>query len=148
MATITLKQEVPTEFALRDGDAKECWAMGFSPEDGVLKSIAMSDYWEAVYLDGEFAAVWGYARESLFSAKAWVWLLTTEVASPHKALFARQSIKNMRRLFERFHEVQAIVHEEYEVSRNWLSWLGFKPLGEIKHYILMTMNKGDFRWHS
>jgi hypothetical protein len=148
LATICAKQEIPAGFILREEDAKECVGFGMSPEQGVFDSIALSDFWEALYVDGEFAGVWGYARGSLFSAQCFVWLLTTNAFTPHKMLMGRQSVKLARHLFTMYHELQAIVHKDYELSLNWLAWLGFSPIAEVGDYLIVRAQKGDFKWHS
>lgn len=148
MAILSVKHEVPEYFKLRAQDAMECTGFGLTPEQGVHRSIELSDTWESYYLDDSFAAVWGYARANLFSAQCFVWLLTTDAVTEHRTLFARQSIKNCRKLFKMFHELQAIVHQDYDLSLDWLMWLGFKPVTDFGDYIMVRCTKEDFQWLS
>lgn len=141
MATISVKKEIPTKFALRRADAEECFALGFKESEAVAKSIGLSDYWDAVYVDGEFAGVWGYRAENLFSTRCWAWLLTTEKSSEHKMLFLRQSLRVMDYLFSRFCEVIVVVHAKHKLAVRWLTWLGFATVETRNDFLFMAAKK-------
>lgn len=148
MATICAKKELPEKFKLREADAAECLAGGFKPEDAVRQSIALSDYYDVLYSEGEFFAAWGYRAYSLFSNRCQAWLLTGEPVDKAPQTFTSISLRALLWLFESFSEVEVLVHNEHRKAMRWLKWLGFEPICFAPGFTIMLIKRGNFKWVS
>ena len=68
---------------LRDSQLHEMQASGISPGHAFDHCIEKSFCAEAAFVDGDIAAVWGAARESLLAEEAYIWMLGTDYVSQH-----------------------------------------------------------------
>lgn len=149
MATICVENKLPDkQIMLRFNDELECRAHGLNGDQAVRESAARSDEVHSVYVDGELAACWGFASQSLFSYRCSAWLLTTPVCYNHKVLFARSSQRCLGYIFERFEEIEVTVYDKYADAMKWLLWLKFKPIGHYRGFTVMLAKKESARWVS
>lgn len=131
---------------LRAADEAECLAAGMTGAEAVKHSVDNSDWYEAVYLNGQLAVVWGYARGSFFTPSCVAWLLTTDLVEEHKVWFAKSSLRCLRYLFETFEEVLIEVHLDHKLARDWLSWLCFDAVSHNNGFMLMKAKRSESRW--
>lgn len=83
-------------------------------------------------VDGEIGCVWGLIEPTMLSQRAYLWLLTTDVAEKHKFLLVRHSQIWVREITRRFEIVGHCVVGDPHAMR-WLKWLGatfFEPEGQ------------------
>lgn len=115
---------------MRLGDRAECEALGFTPLQGLLESLRVSDVATAVRFDGQVAVVCGLAPigrpTALGRPYAHVaWALTGAVVDAHPLAFFRASkrmLVEMRRLSPL---LVAHVDARYTRAVRWLKALGF-----------------------
>lgn len=116
-------------FALREGDTKECLAIGLSPVDAIVQSAEQSVMAYAVFVNQELILTWGFVSKNPLSGIVYPWLLTTPAIEKHKMFFARGSVKARDYLLERYNRLDIIVAAEYLRAHAWLEWLGFSAPG-------------------
>ncbi len=77
-------------------------------------------------VDDQVACVCGVILPSLFSARAYLWMLTTDVADSHTFMLVRHSQMFIQKLLERFEVIAGHTEASQERSIKWLKWLGAK----------------------
>lgn len=114
---------------VRENDARECWAAGFSPAQALARSIAFSDeFWEHKE-DGKVVAMWGFRVRGFLTQTVDAWLLTSEEVSSHKVKFARMTKRWVRDILDRgYASIYIEVHAAYIDAVKWLLWLGFNQV--------------------
>lgn len=85
-----------------------------------------------VLIDGEVAAVFGVARETLLG-EVKIWMITTDLIEKHPIEFLRNSRRFTKSLFSAYGPLVGMVDSDFEKSRRWLRWIGFEEV-----------RKGDF----
>ncbi len=114
---------------VRENDARECRAAGFTPEQALARSIAFSDeLWEHRE-DGKTIAMWGIRLRGFLTQNVDAWLLTSDEVANHKVKFARKTRKWVQDILDRgYASIYIEVHAAYLDSVKWLLWLGFKQV--------------------
>lgn len=148
MAILSVSKELPAIINLRPLDEAECLAGGTTGDSAVRYSAKASDDFFVISIDGQLAAVWGYATESLFSYRCRAWLLTCPILDQHKIKLARSSLRVMGWLFQRFDEVEICVHKKHSVALNWLDWLRFETVAQSPEFLFMVAKKESALWVS
>ena len=120
--------------ALRDGDRREVEALGLSPREALVRSLARSVWADAYLADGEVAALVGLVLQPLVGGTAMPWLLTGRAVDRHRKDFLRLSRTRTRAMAAAHGTLVAHVHADYVQAVRWLGWLGFEiappgPLG-------------------
>lgn len=114
---------------MREADRAECEALGFSPIDALVKSLAVSREAYAMLFDGEPAAVFGVVpmpKVTLVGAeRGRVWALTGRGVDKHKKAFIRWSRRVVTQLLERYELLFNFVDARYVGALRWLASLGF-----------------------
>lgn len=123
---------------LRDGDAMEIAALGFTPLEALDAVLCSSMQAQTVLvLDGQgrgnVAAMRGYAAASLLGDTADLWTFTSRHADGRKVTFMKESRAYVTALQQRFARLRALVALDYPQAVRWLRWLGFED-GEIETY--------------
>ena len=132
---------------LRSADEAECRAGGFPSGAVALEtSIKASDIYVEVRRDGEALAWFGCHAPSLMGSTALLWMLSTPAIEKHKIFAGRESVNFVRRFLELYPVLLAYVHTEHELSRKWLTWLGFRDIEISGDFIWMGLEKKDWRW--
>jgi hypothetical protein len=121
---------------LRDGDRREIEALGVTPHDGLMRSLARSVWADAYLAGGEVAALVGLAVQPLVGGVAMPWLLTGRPVDRHRKAFLRLTRARTREMLAEHGLLVAEVHAEYREAVRWLGWLGFtlappRPLGPL-----------------
>lgn len=128
---------------LREEDAAEVAAGGLTPEQAIRQSIELSTEWfEIKSPEGEVLVYWGYRKDSVISAHAYLWLLSTPAAEKFKVRFARESAKAVEWLFEENYHLTAAVYCEYDRAIRWLEWLGFRRERVLGDFVEMSARRG------
>jgi hypothetical protein len=130
---------------LRDGDRREIEALGFSPLDGLSRSLACSVWADAYLVGGAVAALVGLALQPLLGGVAMPWLLTGRPVDRHRKAFLRLTRSRTRQMLAEHGTLVAEVHADYREAVRWLAWLGFTlapprpigPHGALFHHATM-----------
>lgn len=93
-----------------------------------------------VLIDGEVAAVFGVTKESLLS-DAKIWLITSELINKEPIAFLRASRRFTEELYQAYGPLIGMVDSDFEKSRQWLRWIGFKEVRQ-GDFIVMRYNGG------
>lgn len=93
-----------------------------------------------VLIDGEVAAVFGVAQESLLSDVK-IWLMTTPLIEKNSIAFLRESRRFTQELYKAYGPLIGMVDSDFEKSRRWLRWIGFKEV-RVGEFIVMRYNGG------
>lgn len=110
-------------------DIAEIEAMGFTPREALIYSLAGSTVADCALIDGVPAAMWGLCPRSLIGERALLWMLGTPAVQKNaKALLA------ISRYFAdwaqgRYPVLEALIDSRHEKALRWVRWLGFKPTG-------------------
>ncbi len=75
-------------------------------------------------VDEEIACVWGLIPPTLLSHRAWLWLLTTDIAAQHKFLLIRYSQRYIEQALKEFPEIVGDCLVANKPAQRWLKWLG------------------------
>lgn len=86
-------------------------------------------------IDDEPAAIFGGHAETMLGEPR-LWMLTTPLILKHVVPLLRASRAYVHWMRDRYGPVIGLVDSEFEASKRWLMWIGFK---EIQHgeYIVM-----------
>ena len=108
-------------------DVVEVWAAGrLTPLQGLLRSMEMSIESWTWRVDGEPAAMFGYAVPSLLGEWANPWLLSTPLVRRHPFAFLRLYRAERDRVMAQFPKVVVMVDARHAVCLRWLSWMDFE----------------------
>jgi len=93
-----------------------------------------------VFVEGKPAAVFGGHSETLLG-EARLWMLTTPLIERHQVPLLRYSRRFVKWMYANYGPVIGIVDSDFDKSRAWLRWIGFKEIswGE---YIVMRYSGG------
>lgn len=116
-------------FRLREGDTKECLAIGLTPAEAITSCVGNSVASFIVTVNGELVATWGYVVKNPLSGIGYPWLLTTPEIEKYKMFFARTSCHTRDFLLTRFNRLEVLVAADYLRAQAWLEWLGFSTPG-------------------
>lgn len=91
-------------------------------------------------VDGKPAAIFGGHSETLLG-ECKLWMLTTPLIEGHQIPLLRWSRRYVQWMFLNYGPVIGMVDSEFEISKNWLRWLGFKEVHDGE-YIVMRYSGG------
>ncbi len=91
-------------------------------------------------VDGEPAAIFGGHSETLLG-ECRLWMLTTPLIEQHQVPLLRASKRFVKWMAAHYGPVVGMVDSEFEKSRAWLRWLGFKEVHDGE-YIVMRYSGG------
>jgi hypothetical protein len=116
---------------MRAADAAEVLASGgYRPLEAALVSLAWTRRHGgeayAARIDGQVVALFGVARPSLLSTRAFPWLLTGEGVNRHPIILWRESQAVVADWLERFGELEQQVDARYVQALRWARRLGFE----------------------
>lgn len=77
-------------------------------------------------IDGKLACIWGLIAPTIFSEKAYLWLITTDLIDDHKFIFIRHSQMVISGMLDQFPVIAGHVLWEQSRSKKWLKWLGVR----------------------
>jgi hypothetical protein len=92
------------------------------------------------FVDGEPAAIFGGHSETLLGETR-LWMLTTPLIEKHQVPLLRASKRFVEWMARTYGPVVGMVDSEFEASRNWLRWIGFKEVHDGE-YIVMRYSSG------
>jgi len=118
-----------SEFATKEVEA------GRSLRDFIRRSALV---WIAE-VDEVVACVWGVFTPSLLSDRAYLWLLTTDVAQEHQFLLVRYSQRMVEEILNRYSEIYGHCAIGQDRSIRWLRWLGAEfgePAGLLLPFVI------------
>lgn len=92
------------------------------------------------FVDGVPAAIFGGHSETLLG-ECRLWMLTTPLIEAHQVPLLRYSRRFVQWMAANYGPVVGMVDSEFEVSRNWLRWLGFKEVHDGE-FIVMRYSGG------
>jgi len=91
-------------------------------------------------VDGEPAAIFGGHSETLLG-ECRLWMLTTPLIEDHQVPLLRASKRFVEWMARAYGPVVGMVDSEFEKSRDWLRWIGFKEVRDGE-YIVMRYSSG------
>lgn len=91
-------------------------------------------------VDDQPAAIFGGHSETLLG-ECRLWMLTTPLIEAHQIPLLRASKRFVEWMAATYGPVVGMVDNEFEVSRNWLRWLGFKEVHDGE-FIVMRYSGG------
>lgn len=111
---------------MREADRQEVMASsGSTPHRALMFSLEKSPLaWTAVF-DGQPEVMFGVGDLNILTSTGAPWLLGTDAVDRHFRLFLRQSVDWREKLLGRYSVLRNFVDDRNEVSKRWLSWLGF-----------------------
>lgn len=92
------------------------------------------------YVDGEPAAIFGGHSETMLG-ECRLWMLTTPLIEAHQVPLLRASKRFVEWMARTYGPVIGMVDSEFEKSRDWLRWIGFKEVQD-GDYIVMRYSSG------
>jgi hypothetical protein len=121
---------------LRDGDAREVAALGFTQEEGFAISLGRAVWADAYLVDGEVGAILGFSLSCLLGDRGQPWLMTGEPVNRVRKSFARLARDRISDLRRRYRYLANYVHADYTASLRFMAWLGFtveppQPFGRL-----------------
>jgi len=115
---------------LRPLDERGVQVCGVEPKDALSLSVALSHEHFVYEVDGEVVAAWGYASHGFASSRVYGWLLTSPAVEQYPTRFLRASRRAVDRVLQLFPTMEVSPLKEHRISQMWLTWLGFKFVGE------------------
>ena len=110
----------------READRQEVWASSRStPEQALVKGLAVSSRAWTVFFNGEVAAMWGVSPAAILSSTGVPWLLSSPAVDRHPVTFLRGSRALVDDLHDGYPVLRNYVDARYERCIRWLRWLGF-----------------------
>lgn len=91
-------------------------------------------------VDDEPAAIFGGHSETLLG-EVRLWMLTTPLIERHQVPLLRASKNFVKWMYRNYGPVVGMVDSEFEISRNWLRWIGFKEVHDGE-YVVMRYSGG------
>jgi hypothetical protein len=91
-------------------------------------------------VDGVPAAIFGGHSETLLG-ECRLWMLTTPLIEAHQVPLLRASKRFVQWMAAHYGPVVGMVDSEFEKSRDWLRWIGFKEVHDGE-YIVMRYSGG------
>ena len=111
---------------MREADRTEVWASSRStPHNSLMISLQNSRWAMTALVDGQPEVMWGVADLNILTGTGAPWLLGTDAVEANYRLFLRHSLQWKEKLSEQYQVLMNFVHDENEVSKRWLKWLGF-----------------------
>lgn len=92
-------------------------------------------------IEGKPAAIFGGHSETLLGETR-LWMLTTPLIESHQVPLLRASKKFVQWMARTYGPVVGMVDSEFEKSRNWLRWIGFKEIHD-GDYVYMRYSGGN-----
>lgn len=116
----------PIAARMRDADRIEVLASsGSTPHEVLMFSLSKSEMaWTAI-LDGRPEVMFGAADLNVLTRTGAPWLLGTNAVELHYRMFLRQSLSWREQLLKRYDTLRNFVDDRNEVSKRWLTWMGF-----------------------
>lgn len=116
----------PIASRMRKADRLEVMASsGSTPHRALMFSLEKSSLaWTAI-INGEPEVMFGVGDLNVLTKTGAPWLLGTDAIEQHVRLFLRSSLHWREKLFNRYEVMRNFVDDRNEVSKRWLSWLGF-----------------------
>lgn len=116
----------PIACRMREADRQEVMASsGATPHRALMFSIEKSSVAWTALVDGQPEVMFGVGDLNVLTATGAPWLLGTDAVDRNFRLFLRQSVSWRGKLLDRYSVLRNFVDDRNEVSKRWLSWLGF-----------------------
>ena len=125
---------------LRAQEQKTIEKLGIDPVATLELALANQFPSFTVFVDDEPAAIFGGHSETLIG-ECRLWMLTTPLIERHQIPLLRASRQYVQWMFRNYGPVIGMVDSEFEKSRNWLRWIGFKEIQD-GDYIVMRYSGG------
>lgn len=110
---------------LRAAEVAELWALSRAlPVAAAVESVRVSERAWCWLVDGQPAAIFGVAAQSIIGDTGMPWLLTTPVVDQHPMKFLRSCARGMREMRAAYPKLGAWVDARHTVCVKWLQWLG------------------------
>lgn len=108
-------------------------------EEILRRCILRSEEVRYGYHDGSLACVWGLIPPTIMSDTAYLWLLTTNIATEHKFLFVRHSQRYIEEALKVYPRIVGDANASDESAKKWLRWLGAEfepPFGGRMNFVI------------
>lgn len=108
----------------------------------LLSAAVRNDFPSFVCLvDGEPAAIFG-GHSMTMLGECRLWMLTTPLIEAHQIPLLRASKRFIEWMFQHYGPVVGMVDNEFEASKRWLRWIGFKEVQD-GDYVVMRYSGGN-----
>lgn len=143
---LTLRVATPGDAAyvgsrLRAEDAAEVLLFGLDGVEAIQRSMDDSIASECLLVDGEPAAVLGFAMPDLMSGTGTPWILTTPAVEKYPTAFARATKRILNRAFDVAQRLENVTDARYTKAIAWIEWLGFTVEPEVNGLRRFWMEK-------
>lgn len=125
---------------LRPQEQKTIEKLRIDPISTLEKALGNQFPSFTLFIDGQPAAIFGGHSETLIG-ECRLWMLTTPLIEDHQIPLLRASRQYVKWMFTNYGPVVGMVDAEFEKSRNWLRWIGFKEVQDGE-YIVMRYSGG------
>jgi len=125
---------------LRAAEKRTIQKLGLDAPALLEKALANGYPSFTLMIDGEPAAIFGGTSETMLG-EGRLWMLTTPLILQHTVPLLRASRTFVHWMYEHYGPVIGMVDAEFDASKRWLQWIGFK---EVQHgdYIVMRYSNG------
>lgn len=120
---------------LREQEQLTITKLGLNASILLEKALANEFPSFTLLIDNEPAAIFGGHAETMLGEPR-LWMLTTPLIMKHVVLLLRASREYVHWMRERYGPVIGMVDSEFEASKRWLLWIGFKEIQQ-GDYIVM-----------
>jgi hypothetical protein len=110
---------------MRPADAEECRATGLEPLESVLRSMLISEFTRAAFIDDELAALFGVSVTGP-EKFAVPWCLTSEVVDRKPMAYWRASKLVIAELLKLYPVMVQAIDARYGAALSWATRLGFE----------------------
>ena len=111
---------------MRQADRDEVMAAtGHTPHQALRLSLEKSDLAWTGFADGVATVMFGAGTLNALNRIGAPWLLGTDGVKTHYRVFLRSSLLWKSHLLSNYDELMNMVDDRNDVSKRWLSWLGF-----------------------
>lgn len=86
-------------------------------------------------VDGEPAAIFGGCASTMLG-EARLWMLTTPLILKHQVPLLRASRTFVKWMREHYGPVIGMVDSEFDKSKRWLQWIGFKEIQQGEYIVM------------
>lgn len=125
---------------LREHEARTVEKLAINAQELLIKALSGDFVTWVCLIDETPAAIFGATSDTILGEPR-LWMLTTPLIERHQVPLLRASKLYVKSMSERFGSIVGMVDSEFETSRRWLRWIGFKEVQD-GDYIVMRYHNG------
>lgn len=129
---------------LRSFEKRSVQMVNMNPVFQLQSEIKQSQYCFAGTVDDKVGVIWGIKQPTLLSGTGHLWAITTTLVDEHPFVFLRHSREFIKMVQQQYESLEGYVLHDYERSKKWLTWLGFK-IGPPQRFEKLSVCKFERR---